>query len=188
MGIRSKAKIFTDSSILTDLLIYARFGRIFMKTLILMRHAKAEKHDVSLNDFNRHLLSKGVCDAKEAGQILFKQKGIIDKLVTSPAMRALETALIIRKKLGKKIKSWSIGQGVYASDAEELSKRIALTPRKINSLMLIGHNPGLDELVSLLSKHAFHLRTAAVVQFDFEVDEWAEIFKSKPIRIICLKG
>jgi phosphohistidine phosphatase len=159
-----------------------------MKTLILMRHAKADPQDLMCKDYDRKLQSRGISEAKNAGRMLLKRKLMIDKLISSPATRAIQTAEIIRKKLGKNLKSWSIRQGVYSSDSEEIKKMICQTSRTVNSLMLIGHNPVLDEIASLLSNHAYHLKTAETVLFKFKEDEWGEIFKTEPIKINCLNS
>jgi phosphohistidine phosphatase len=159
-----------------------------MKTLILMRHAKADPQDLLCKDYDRKLQSRGISEAKNAGRMLLKRKLMIDKLISSPAIRAIQTAEIIRKKLGKNLKSWSIRQGVYSSDSEEIKKMICQTSRTVNSLMLIGHNPVLDEIASLLSNHAYHLKTAEIVLFKFKEDEWSEIFKTEPIKINCLNS
>lgn len=159
-----------------------------MKTLILMRHAKAEPQSISQCDLNRSLQSRGKRDSKKAAGSLLKMKVMIDMLITSPAVRATKTAQIIRKKLGKNMKSWSIREGLYGSDTNHLSNMIRQTPAQINTLMLIGHNPELDELASQLAGHAYHLRTASVILFDYQIKGWDEIFHTKPVGIVCVKA
>lgn len=148
------------------------------KTLIILRHGKAEPARGSQEDHERPLAERGVRDARRMGEYLAEQGIRPDKILCSAAARTKETLDHLLSGLG--IGDAGLGKRVEISDAlylatdSQLLKIIAAQPESLPSLMLIGHNPGMHELcVRLaaegdrkdLSQLAAAFPTCALAQF-----------------------
>lgn len=149
-----------------------------MKTLFLVRHAKAEKNLPGQSDFERPLAKRGLADAADMAARL-KAKGILPQcLVSSPANRAKSTALIFADILGYGFQQMVYEQDIYDAWTEDLLKVIRRTENDPESLMLFGHNPGFTGLADLLSLHdgVEHLPTAGVAQLIFpDLQNWKSL-------------
>lgn len=119
--------------------------------LLIMRHAKSDWSDHTAADFDRTLTDRGKRDAKKMGAWLKKKKIIPDKIVSSPAARAERTALIVSREIGFDPAGIIWDRGIYDASLEDLLKVIPGYARKTPCLLLIGHNPGLEELLDYLS-------------------------------------
>lgn len=118
-----------------------------MHELILLRHASATDATASQADLERALTEQGVAQARDAGRWL-QQQGCQPALILhSPAQRTLETATLVREAVPAA--TMQADEGIYEASAGEL---IALVDAysKIDSLLLVGHNPGLEQLLALL--------------------------------------
>jgi phosphohistidine phosphatase len=119
-------------------------------TLHLLRHAKSSWSDPTLSDHQRPLARRGQRDAKRIAKHLVRV-GIEPELVLcSTAVRARETLELIRAGLGAAPKV-SFEAELYAASSRELLERIHTVPDEVTSLMLIGHNPSLQDLALALS-------------------------------------
>lgn len=148
-----------------------------MKTLILVRHAKAADRHKHLSDLERALTPGGQKDAKRAARVL-KTKGIIPSLfVSSPANRALETAHVFAAELGYPIQRIALKQSAYdAMDAEALFSVIRETEDHHDTVLLFGHNPSLEEFASsLLLGFESELPKAGVVEIAIDKESWRDI-------------
>lgn len=122
-----------------------------MKTIYLVRHAKAEEKTIPENDFGRSLTSKGILNSIKLGKRLKKMHIHPDLIISSPAPRALQTAKIIQEYIhyaGELI----LDKNIYDSSAAELLNIIRKTDRDIKYLMLVGHNPSFNELLHYFCK------------------------------------
>jgi phosphohistidine phosphatase len=121
-----------------------------MHTLYLLRHAKSSWSDPTVADQERALARRGRRDAKRIAEYLV-QLGIEPELVLcSTAERARQTLERVRAALGA-TSTVRLEAVLYAASAEALLKRIRLVPEEVASLMLIGHNPGLQDLALALA-------------------------------------
>ena len=119
-------------------------------TLYLLRHAKSSWADPALADRDRPLAPRGRRDAKRIGKHL-AGLGIEPELVLcSTAERTRETLELIRPALGASSKV-KLEAKLYAASSDELLERIRAVPESVASVMLIGHNPGLQDLALLLA-------------------------------------
>src|SRR5258708_1357980 len=121
-----------------------------MKTLYLVRHAKSGKDWPNLPDFDRPLNEKGYQDSHLIGEKLFEKKIPADKypslfFISSPAIRALTTALIIARSIKYSEENIILKRELYDSTVEELLEIISQADNQANSLMLFGHNPTFSE-------------------------------------------
>ena len=119
--------------------------------LLIMRHAKADRAGHADADFDRTLTDRGERDAKKMGAWLKKKKIIPDMIVSSPAARAERTALIVSREIGFDPAGIVMDKKIYEASLADLLKVTAAYARAAGCLLLIGHNPGLEELLDYLS-------------------------------------
>ncbi len=147
-----------------------------MKTLYLMRHAKSSWKDSSLDDFDRPLNKRGMNDAPLISKYLLDQKIVVDLIISSPAKRAALTAKIIANEL-KFTSNIIFEPKIYEANLSELLNLIQSIENRINNVILIGHNPALNEFANyLIDREIDNIPTAGVVAIKFEM-EWEEISK-----------
>ena len=151
-----------------------------MKTLTIVRHAKAAAPEEYENDFDRPLTSRGVKDAKHMAEVLLKLEPPVDWIISSPAVRAHATAeqLATGLTLAKQNIAWS--DAVYLADANTLLTVLSEAPQDIEHIVLVGHNPGMEELVAGLCTGApphlnLTMPTAALAHLHLEIFWWNQI-------------
>lgn len=145
-----------------------------MKTLLLLRHAKSSWADERLSDFDRPLNDRGRQDAPRMGRLLRQQDLVPDLIIASPAKRAAATAKRAAEAAGYE------GEIRHADDLYLAEPEVYLTlargvDDRINSLMLVGHNPGIEECVGLLAGHDELMPTAGLACFRLPIDRWADL-------------
>jgi phosphohistidine phosphatase len=116
------------------------------RTLVLLRHAKSDwTHDVA--DVDRPLAKRGRRQAPEAGRWLAAHLGHIDLAVVSPARRARSTWELVAEELPAATQV-RLDERVYAASADQLLRLVRELPDDRRTVALVGHNPGLEELVA----------------------------------------
>lgn len=138
-----------------------------MKNLLLVRHAKAEKRSAEIDDFERKLTKVGRNDSKEVAEYVAKLLNNVDLLVTSPALRAKETAEIFAKSFKSKPKITE-EEILYEGEVEEIIEKIPNIIKGYNNVIIFGHNPTFDELAKKLTGDDLHLRKAGVICIEGE--------------------
>ena len=120
--------------------------------LIIMRHAKSDWNTGAGKDFNRPLSFRGEQDAPKMGDWLRQQQFTPQYVISSPALRARQTCLAIVRELdmGEENVIWE--DGIYEAGIKDLCSIIDEYANGINTLMMIGHNPGLEGLLYHLSQ------------------------------------
>lgn len=120
------------------------------RELLLLRHAKSDWDNDFLTDFERPLAKRGKHDAPRVGAWLYREGLVPDAVVSSPAERARQTALKVCRSLdfGKKRIRWDAE--IYEASADDLLAVLARVPADAATALLIGHNPGLEELLKHL--------------------------------------
>ena len=134
-------------------------------------------------DKDRPLNDRGRRDAPKMGDRLAKRDMKPDLILSSPAVRALETAEIIAKKLDYKRKKIVVDDRLYAATAEDLLDVVHKLGDKLERVMLFGHNPELTELAHRLSRKITNMPTCAVAEFTFDAKSWSNIGKAKPAKV-----
>lgn len=146
-----------------------------MKYLTLVRHAKSSWKDPSLSDYHRPLNKRGLRDLPALCERLAGFKLQPDRLIYSPARRTQTTAEGIIHKLSIAADMVLPCASVYEATATELLNLIRSEADNTDHLMLVGHNPGLQDLGDLLSGEAVpHLPTSAVLHLALHIDHWQE--------------
>jgi phosphohistidine phosphatase len=153
-----------------------------MKTLFLVRHAKSSRDDPSLPDRDRPLDERGKQEAPMMGKRLAKRKVKPDLLVSSPALRALTTAQLIAEEIGYKRKDIVADDRLYGSSSDELLAIIRALDKKLDRVMLVGHNPEFSELAHRLSSKIAEMPTSAVAEFSFDTKAWSEVAEVEPVN------
>jgi len=155
-----------------------------MKYLTAVRHAKAEDATAWADDFMRPLTERGQRDAKAVARIIEGLEPAADWWLTSPAVRALQTAQQIRRALPESFGSEANGlhqePDIYMATPEALLALVRQTPPSQTHLVLIGHNPGLEALVAGLCAGGtpslnFRMPTACTAHLELEVAHWEQV-------------
>ena len=147
-----------------------------MKNLTIVRHAESALQDAQYLDKNRPLTENGRSDALLISQRI-RDAGIKpSKILSSSATRAWETALIIAKTIQYSENLLIKDDRLYLADIHNLVRIIEEQNKDVNNLMIIGHNPGLIELINLLSiKKIANLSTSGTVSLNINTDDWSLI-------------
>jgi len=151
-----------------------------MKTVTLVRHAKSSKNIPNIRDIDRPLNDRGYQDAYTIGERLSEKSFKTGLLISSPAIRALSTALIIAGRLSYADDKILLRKNLYETSANEYLEEISNTPEAINSVMLFGHNPTISEALSVLLQKSYEdMDTAAAACINFKINSWKDIFNAK---------
>jgi len=150
-----------------------------MKTLVIVRHAKAEIIKKGQSDIDRKLTFKGKRDAAKVAKKLKKTAIVPDLFISSQAKRAMQTARIFAEKFDVKKKEIVINELLYSDIDLEALKTLLDTNAKDKSVVSIyGHNPTFQLLVSqLVNEFNEELNTSATVVIEFEVENWTDIIE-----------
>ena len=153
-----------------------------MKKLLLMRHAKSSWKDVDIPDHDRPLKKRGQKDAARMGKQL-KQKGIHpDKVLCSSAERAVRTAEALIGKIDFKGEV-EYSEKLYMADCSAILALLKGLPDDLKTVMVIGHNPGMEALVQLLTGKVEGLSTASIAYILAKIDHWKDLSKEADIKL-----
>lgn len=145
-----------------------------MKSLTIVRHAKSSWKDRGLTDRERPLNKRGERDAPEMGRRI-KEYGIRPSLIiSSPATRAWTTARIVALEIGYPREFLHKEDSLYLASVDEILDVIVAQDAGFNNLMLVGHNPGLTDLVNyFVPGLTGNLPTAGIVSVEIDSDDWS---------------
>lgn len=146
-----------------------------MKTLLLMRHAKSSWADPGQPDFERPLNERGRGAAPLMGRFLRRQATNIDAVVCSPAARARETAALALAAAGCTC-GVRYDARIYEASAARLLAVVNDIAEPAATVLVVGHNPGMEEFVRLLTgARGERMPTAAVACVALDVAAWREV-------------
>jgi phosphohistidine phosphatase len=152
-----------------------------MRRVYLLRHAKSSWRDRSLADRDRPLAGRGRRAAKAVARHLEAEGIRPDLVLCSPARRTRETLERVERGFGDQVEA-RLEEALYGASEAELLARIEALPQQVGSVMLIGHNPGLEELALALASEGAGLArmrekypTAALATIDLPADHWSAI-------------
>ncbi len=145
-----------------------------MKHLTLIRHAKSSWQDSGLSDFERPLNERGRRDAPIMGQRLEAVGFRPDRLVSSSAKRALETAQTIAREIDYPTSQIETVEALYGATSSQLLEAVQQFDPQFQHVALVSHNPGLTDLCNLLSESLIdNLPTCAVVRLKLHTESWS---------------
>jgi len=153
-----------------------------MKTILLLRHAKSDWGDPELTDFDRPLAKRGQKDAPLMGEVVKQFDHVPDLILSSPALRAKETAELVAEACGyKKPIEWV--ETFYTGGCDDSLTVLQGLPDSVERVMVIGHNPTMEELAATLlsadmdeewrDEWAIRIPTSGLVCLDLNIIEWS---------------
>jgi len=164
-----------------------------MKTLTLLRHAKSDWSDAVQRDFDRPLNERGRRAARTIGAHMAAEKLIFDRVVASPAVRVVDTIDEVAKGYGRPLAP-DFDARIYLASAITLLDLLRETPVEVDRLLLVGHNPGLEQLALELaaadSKNPMRRRievkypTATLAEIAVDADCWNEAASGRIVRFV----
>ena len=152
-----------------------------MKILTLLRHAKSTWDDPVARDFDRPLNRRGRRAAQTVGREMQAEHLRFDAVRASPAVRVVETLEDVEAGYGRAL-SPDYDQRLYLAGAETLLEIVQEADDAVDRLMIVGHNPGLERLVLMLTaggalreEAAEKYPTATLAEIRFDVDYWRDV-------------
>ena len=146
-----------------------------MKTLYLIRHAKSSK-ELNIADIDRPLNERGYNDSELIGKKLLQEKIKPDLLISSPAIRAFSTALIIARNLEYAEDRIVLNKNLYETSAKDYANEISKTNDSINCIFVFGHNPTISEASEFFLKKNFEeMPTCGVIGLTFKTNKWSDV-------------
>lgn len=149
-----------------------------MKKLYVIRHAKSSWDDPDLADIERPLNPRGQKDAPRMGKRL-KERGVFpDFMISSPAVRALDTCRVMAGILGFSGKNIKTDKRLYHASSEQIFNVVRETKDlrdREEVLLIFGHNPDLSDFASEVVAENIQLPTCAVAAIHLQVDSWKEL-------------
>ena len=149
-----------------------------MKTLLLLRHAKSSWKDSSLQDFDRPLNGRGKKAAETIGRFIRNKQVVPDLILSSSAIRARETVEIVIKtaKLRSEVR---YDERIYEASPQRLLEVVSQIDEERKIVLLVGHNPGLEELLKLLTDRDEHMATGTFARIDLKAASWDQVLEDK---------
>lgn len=142
-----------------------------MKHVYLLRHAKSSWDDAAIADFDRPLNARGLEAAPFMGELMAKRGIRPELIISSPAKRALETAVLIKEASG--IDSpLRVDERIYEASPFVLRAVIAQVGDEVEVILLVGHNPGIEGLIRFLTGRSVAMPTAALASVSLNITSW----------------
>lgn len=145
-----------------------------MKTLLLMRHAKSSHGDEGLPDHERPLNDRGRRDAPRMAARLAAAGALPDRILCSTALRAKETAGLLMEAPGF-AGGLKFDSRLYHATPDEILEVVAEVGGDAGRLMVVGHNPGMEQLLRRLTEADDTMPTAAVAQVELPIAGWKDV-------------
>ena len=145
-----------------------------MKNVLLMRHAKSSWKGDSLPDHQRPLNQRGKHDAPHMGKFLQEQGILLDAILCSTAVRARQTVegLLKEYTFEGEVQYYD---DLYNAGPETIISILNRLPEKVDTAMVIGHNPGMDDFLELVCDECGHMSTASVAHIKYSVEAWLDL-------------
>lgn len=150
-----------------------------MKELVVLRHAKSNRA-YFVEDMHRPLSMEGIKRIKKISNKksdFFKETDVI---ISSPANRALHTAIIIMNELNIDLDQLIVDQDLYTFSRTNVIDYVYALNEQWNKVVLVGHNPAFMETINHFSDAQINrLRTAGLAKITFDRDEWSAVYKGE---------
>lgn len=148
-----------------------------MKKLFLIRHAKSDWTNPELKDIERYLNERGYSNANMMAE---KFNYTPDLIISSPAIRAMSTALIFSRNLNYNANTICIKQELYESSMQDYLDVINAIDNTYNTVLLFAHNPTISDLTQHLTQ-TLHMEmpTCAIAGINFDVNDWKKVKEGK---------
>ena len=145
-----------------------------MKTLLVLRHAKSSWNDPALDDHERPLNKRGRRDAPRMGELVREYGLIPDVIISSDAVRARLTAEAVAEA-ARYAGEILLDPRLYLACPADILSLLTTVRENAETVMIVGHNPGLETLVEQLTGERQDLPTAALAQIGLPIDQWRDL-------------
>ncbi len=145
-----------------------------MKTLLILRHAKSSWKEANLDDHDRPLNKRGKRDAPLMGALLRREELLPDLILSSTARRARATTELVVEESGCEGEAQFL-RDLYAAGPEAYIEALSELSNHYECVMVVGHNPGLEELLEWLTGDYEPMPTAALAQVQLPIQSWEEL-------------
>lgn len=154
----------------------SQIKKVMIKTLFLLRHAKAMDKVSDQKDIDRDLDSIGLQNSTRMG-INFSNKSLqFDMIMSSPAQRARQTASLIAEQIKYNTDKIHYNDEIYEASVRSLLQVVNRLKDEWNSVLLVGHNPSISYLSEYLTRSELgDITTCGVVRIEFDIDSWSEV-------------
>jgi phosphohistidine phosphatase len=156
-----------------------------MKRLYLLRHAKAQPADGATEDFDRTLMLSGMQDGAGMARHMRKNGYAVQLILCSASARTTQTAELLLQELVAEIE---YRDNLYLADAAKIIAAVRGAPATVSSLMVVGHNPGMEACATQLAREPVRRRerarhealeekfpTCALAILDFDIGRWRDM-------------
>ncbi|MEC7696608.1 MAG: histidine phosphatase family protein [Planctomycetota bacterium] len=156
-----------------------------MKTILLLRHAKSSWKDAGQTDHARPLNKRGIRDSPRMGRLIAEQSLTPDLIVSSSAVRAVLTARAVSEAIGglaplvEEDELYLASPGTYIDTVRYLEE-------SFQRILLVGHNPGISELLNALTVCDTVMPTAALAQIELPINQWRQLSPQTEGRLVAL--
>jgi phosphohistidine phosphatase len=153
------------------------------RQLLVLRHAKSSWADEGLDDWQRPLNARGERDAPRVGELIRRHALLPDLIVSSDAVRAETTARAVAGAAGYQ-GTLQLSPDLYHATPNALIEVIRKVGDDARRLMIVGHNPGLEDLVAELTGERVELPTAALVHISMPVEQWRDVEATRGATLV----
>jgi phosphohistidine phosphatase len=156
-----------------------------VKRLFLLRHAKAAPAEPGMDDFDRPLMLSGIEDTGAMARYLCKSEYAFQLVISSSAARTAQTAELVLKELPAEIE---YRDTLYLAPPAKILAAVRAAPMGVSGLMIVGHNPGMEDAAALLAREPVRRKerarrevleekfpTCALAILDFDVKRWRDV-------------
>lgn len=154
-----------------------------MKTLLVLRHAKAEDADAGQLDFDRKLTKRGKRDAMQVGIQLREMNLVPHVVVTSAAKRTRKTAKRV-VEAGAFQCPVTETDDLYDAGWQQILEVAHQLPPEAEIALLVGHNPGLSDFASLFGQQSTVFSKSTIAQLQLPIDSWTDLTETLPGEIV----
>jgi len=154
-----------------------------MRTLLLLRHAKSSWKHADLHDHQRPLNERGKRAAREIGEFMKRNAPLPNLVLASSAVRVQETLSLWKAAAGYE-GLIEIKSELYLAEPNTYLACLNALNHEANVVMCVGHNPGLEQLVTTLTGQVEELPTAALAQIDAPVATWSRLAPTTACKLV----
>lgn len=147
-----------------------------MKNLILVRHAKSSWNNAQLSDFDRPLNDRGNEDKRTMGTRLKARNEGVELILSSSSKRTTQTSIALAKAINYPTEAIQFQEEIYHASVATMMQHINAVSNTIDTLMLVGHNPGISLLCDYLCGSYLDFPTLGMAKITFETNNWEEVF------------
>jgi phosphohistidine phosphatase len=145
-----------------------------MKTLLLMNHAKSSWKNRKLKDRDRPLSKRGRKSASEMGQLIYSKELVPQQILSSSVERARETAQLVMEAC-KYDGEFIFLDKLFMAEADVILDALKLLPDNLERILIVGHNPGIESLLQILSRRVESLPSASIAYISLPVASWKDL-------------